>query len=50
LGKGNIQDQRCFWTQMSVPLDATNPENAKKILENAWVSWYRQWQPQFPEP
>ncbi|NJK70163.1 MAG: cyanoexosortase A system-associated protein [Microcoleus sp. CSU_2_2] len=50
LGKGNIQDQRCFWTQMSVPLDRTNPEDAKKILENAWVSWYQRWQPQFPEP
>lgn len=50
LGKGNIQDQRCLWTQMSIPLDRTKPEDAKKILENAWVSWYGWWQPRFPEP
>lgn len=50
LGRGNIQDQRCLWTQMSVPLDRTTPQDAKKILENAWVSWYRWWQPRFPEP
>jgi cyanosortase A-associated protein len=49
-GRGNIQDKRCLWTQMSVPLDQTTPENAKKILENAWVSWYEWWQPRFPEP
>lgn len=50
LGRGNIQDRRCLWTQMSVPLDKTTPEDAKKILENAWVSWYEWWQPRFPEP
>jgi len=50
LGRGNIQDRRCLWTQMSVPLDKTTPEDAKKILENAWVSWYGWWQPRFPEP
>lgn len=50
LGRGNIQDRRCLWTQMSVPLDKTTPETAKKILENAWVSWYGWWQPRFPEP
>ncbi|MEG4252266.1 cyanoexosortase A system-associated protein [Microcoleus sp. AT3-A2] len=50
LGRGNIQDRRCLWTQMSVPLDKTTPEDAKKILENAWVSWYEWWQPRFPKP
>lgn len=50
LGRGNIQDKRCLWTQMSVPLDKTTPEDANKILENAWVSWYGWWQPRFPEP
>ncbi|MEG3940059.1 cyanoexosortase A system-associated protein [Microcoleus sp. S36b_A3] len=50
LGRGNIQDKRCLWTQMSMPLDKTTPEDAKKILENAWVSWYGWWQPRFPEP
>ncbi len=49
LGKGNIQDQRCLWTQMSVPLDRpTTPKDATKILETAWVSWHQWWQPQFP--
>ncbi|AFZ06353.1 hypothetical protein Osc7112_1869 [Oscillatoria nigro-viridis PCC 7112] len=50
LGRGNIQDRRCLWTQMSVPLDKKTPEDAKKILENAWVSWYEWWQPRFPDP
>ena len=50
LGRGNIQDRRCLWTQMSVPLDKTTPEDAQKILENAWLSWYGWWQPRFPEP
>jgi cyanosortase A-associated protein len=48
LGKGNIQDQRCLWAQMSVPLDRTTPADANKILENAWVSWHQWWQPRFP--
>ncbi len=50
LGRGDIRDRRCLWTQMSVPLDKKTPEDAKKILENAWVSWYGWWQPRFPEP
>ena len=50
LGRGNIQDRRCLWTQMSVPLDKITPEEAQKILENTWVSWYAWWQPRFPEP
>jgi cyanosortase A-associated protein len=50
LGKGNIQDQRCLWTQMSVPLDKTTPADANKVLQNALVSWYGWWQPRFPEP
>ncbi|MCU0540910.1 MAG: cyanoexosortase A system-associated protein [Oscillatoriaceae cyanobacterium Prado104] len=48
LGKGNIQDQRCLWVQMSVPLDKTTPQDATKILETAWVSWHQWWQPRFP--
>lgn len=50
LGRGNIQDTRCLWAQMSVSLDKTTPENANKILEDAWGSWYAWWQPRFPEP
>ncbi|NJL68707.1 MAG: cyanoexosortase A system-associated protein [Microcoleus sp. SM1_3_4] len=48
LGKGNIQDQRCLWAQMSVSLDRTTPADANKILETAWVSWHQWWQPRFP--
>lgn len=50
LGQGKLQDQRCLWTQMSVPLDQATPENSNKILETAWVSWYQWWQPRFPQP
>lgn len=50
LGKGTIQDNRCLWAQMSVPLNKTTPEEASKVLQNAWVSWHRWWQPRFPQP
>ena len=50
LGRGNIQDRRCLWAQMSVPLDKKTPEDAQKILEKACLSWYGWWQPRFPQP
>ncbi|WP_019487574.1 MULTISPECIES: cyanoexosortase A system-associated protein [Kamptonema] len=45
-----LQDRRCLWTQISIPLDKTTPTDANKILETTWVSWYQWWQPRFPPP
>lgn len=48
LGQESLQDRRCLWTQMSVPLNNMTPEQANKVLESAWVSWYPWWQSNFP--
>lgn len=54
LGQETLLDQRCLWTLMSTPLPAgvdTNPtavEQAYNQMENAWLSWYKWWQPNFP--
>ncbi len=51
LGQTELRDWRCLWAVISLPVDATkSPEDVYPILETAWVSWYRWWQPQFPKP
>jgi cyanosortase A-associated protein len=42
-------DKRCLWTHLSVPLNNSSEEVAYKTLENAWLSWYKYWQPRFPK-
>ncbi|AFY34353.1 cyanoexosortase A system-associated protein [Calothrix sp. PCC 7507] len=48
-GKGNLKDRRCLWTHFSLTLDNSSPETAYQKLEKAWFSWYRWWQPRFPD-
>lgn len=50
LGQESLWDERCLWTQLSVPLRNTLPEQAYQTLETAWVSWYQQWSLNFPRP
>lgn len=50
LGQQELRDHRCLWTVLSIPLENTSAEDAYPILETAWVSWYRWWQPRFPQP
>jgi cyanosortase A-associated protein len=50
LGTGELRDQRCLWTQMSIPLNQTSQNNAYNLLESAWASWYKQWENKFPNP
>lgn len=50
VGQASLQDVRCLWTQMSIPLQQETPKDAEKMLETAWVSWHRWWQPRFPKP
>lgn len=51
-GRQPLLDRRCLWTLMSVPLTAkagsAELDTAYKTLEDAWFSWYRWWQPNFP--
>jgi cyanosortase A-associated protein len=54
LGQEPLLDQRCLWTLMSTPLPANTKtdrvaaEKALKTLENAWYSWHREWELNFP--
>ncbi|MGA9380656.1 MAG: cyanoexosortase A system-associated protein [Phormidium sp.] len=50
LGQENLKDERCLWTNLSIPLNHSSPEVAYQSLENVWFSWYRWWNPQFPKP
>ncbi len=45
LAKENFSDNHCLWTHLSVPLKDSSKEAAYEVLENAWFSWYRWWQP-----
>jgi cyanosortase A-associated protein len=48
LGKASIRDRRCLWTQLSIPITESEPEQAYSILEKVWQEWYQWWQPRFP--
>ncbi len=48
LGFQELRDLRCLLTTLSIPVEKASPDHADKILEKAWFSWYRWWQPRFP--
>ena len=50
LGEEELQDRRCLWTHLSIPLKHASPEAAYQVLEKAWFSWYQWWRPRFPKP
>lgn len=50
LGQENFKDERCLWTQLSIPLKHSSPERGYRILESAWFSWYQWWRLRFPKP
>jgi cyanosortase A-associated protein len=49
-GQEALIDKRCLLVNLSIPLQNSSPENAYKVLEQAWFSWYQWWQPRFPKP
>jgi cyanosortase A-associated protein len=49
-GQEALIDKRCLLTHLSIPLQHSSPESSYQILEQAWVSWYKWWQPRFPQP
>ncbi|MGH7998183.1 MAG: cyanoexosortase A system-associated protein [Brasilonema sp.] len=49
LSQEQLQDNRCLWAHLSIPLKNSSPEAAYQVLENAWFSWYRWWEPRFPK-
>ncbi|HBB36248.1 MAG TPA: cyanoexosortase A system-associated protein [Cyanobacteria bacterium UBA8803] len=50
ISSAKIQDRRCLWANLSVPVQHPAPENTYKILETAWFSWYSWWSQNFPNP
>ncbi|AFY50907.1 hypothetical protein Nos7524_5183 [Nostoc sp. PCC 7524] len=49
-GQEALIDKRCLLVHLSMPLQNSSPDNAYKVLEQAWFSWYQWWQPRFPKP
>jgi cyanosortase A-associated protein len=49
LGTETLRDRRCLWTQMSIPINNLNLNQAEQILKTAWIDWYSWWQPRFPD-
>jgi cyanosortase A-associated protein len=48
LGQGRLQDERCFWAHLSVPLGRSSPEAAYQNLESVWTPWSQWWNQHFP--
>lgn len=50
LDQGNLKDEHCLWTNLSIPLNNSSPEVAYQSLENVWFLWYKWWHSRFPKP
>lgn len=49
-GLRDLRDQRCLWTEMSIPLKrGISHQTANQQLEIAWNQWQNWWQSHFPE-
>ncbi|PSB04817.1 cyanoexosortase A system-associated protein [Merismopedia glauca] len=48
LGQEELQDRRCMWTHLSMPIGNLPPEKAFVEIEKVWFSWYDWWQMNFP--
>ena len=48
LGQEKLEDKRCLWTQLSIPVKNSSSE-AFRVLESAWFDWYQWWYPRFPK-
>jgi cyanosortase A-associated protein len=40
--KERLNDHRCLWVHLAVPLDETSPKSTETLLEKAWFSLYPQ--------
>jgi cyanosortase A-associated protein len=48
LGQEELQDRRCMWAHLSMPIGNLPPEKAFGEIEKVWFSWYDWWQMNFP--
>ncbi len=44
-----LLDQRCVWSQLSLPLKQAKPEPTYTLLKSAWADWFKWWQTNFPD-
>ena len=49
LGQHPLQDKRCLWTHLSIPLEDASPESLYSVLEEVWFDWYALWKSRFPD-
>lgn len=47
LGFAELRDRRCLWVHLETPVQNAAPDQAYQALEQAWIEWYRWWQPRF---
>lgn len=47
LGLAELRDQRCLWVHFETPVQNASADQARQALEQAWIEWYRWWQPRF---
>ena len=48
-GQTELQDKRCLWAHLSIPLDRNSLEEHYRILESVWFDWYEYWLLNYPE-
>lgn len=50
LGKAQLQDRRCLWAHLSMPLkDDATAEETYRTLEIVWYDWYDWWRSHYPD-
>jgi cyanosortase A-associated protein len=49
LGQESFWDDRCLWTQLSIPLKNLSTEQAYQALESAFFPWFQRWSKNFPD-
>lgn len=49
LGQEELQDRRCMWSHLSMPVGNLPPQKAFMEIEKVWFSWYDWWQNNFPK-
>lgn len=48
IGRSQLRDLRCLWTNASLPIDPKAPTTTRQDLEQAWTEWIEWWQQNYP--
>jgi cyanosortase A-associated protein len=44
-----LMDERCVWTQLSIPFTGSDPQPSYKVLGQFWAGWFPWWQQNYPK-